>query len=286
MKPIYKTPAGEKAVMALYDEALARCPVPYDALTIPTRHGDTFVIASGDAAAPPLVLIHGSVSNSAVWLGDFPTYSRRYRVYAVDLVGDAGKSAHNRPSWDSPAYTEWFDDVLTGLNIGQVTLVGISLGGWTSLKFATVHPERVEKLVLLCPGGVVPARKSFLLRAILLSMFGKRGMQRFMHDLFGNQSVPEGVIDIFTTVSTNFVPRTETQPVFTDDELRRLTMPVLMLGGSGDIAFDNERTAARLQQLLPQVRVTIIPGAGHALLNTVDPVMEFLAAEPAGAAAG
>jgi pimeloyl-ACP methyl ester carboxylesterase len=94
---IYKTPAGEKAVMTLYDTLLDGWPVPYEKLTIPTRHGSTFVITSGEPAAPPLVLLHGAGANSAVWAGDVVEYSRHYRVYAPDLLGEPGKSAP-RPS--------------------------------------------------------------------------------------------------------------------------------------------------------------------------------------------
>ncbi len=46
---IYKSPDGEKAMMAKYDTVLARWPVPYEGLPFPTRHGKTFVIAGGHA---------------------------------------------------------------------------------------------------------------------------------------------------------------------------------------------------------------------------------------------
>ena len=76
LQSIYKSPAGEQAVMALYDSWLARWPAPYTTLTEPTRHGSTFVIASGAEAAPPLVLIHGAGTNSTMWAGDVADYSR------------------------------------------------------------------------------------------------------------------------------------------------------------------------------------------------------------------
>ena len=162
---IYKSPAGEKAVMALYDNVLADYwPAPYKALNIPTRHGDTFVIANGEESAPALVLLHGAGSNSAIWAGDVAVYSRQHRVYAVDLLGEPGKSASNRPAWDSPAYAEWLEDVFDALKLERAALLGVSQGGWTALKFATYQPERVAKLVLLCPGGIVPDRTSFYIR--------------------------------------------------------------------------------------------------------------------------
>lgn len=273
---LYKTPEGERAVMALYDTALAHWPVPYETRTIPTRHGNTFVIAGGSETAQALVLLHGAGTNSAIWAGDVAEYSRHYRVYAVDLLGEAGRSAPNRPAWDSPAYAEWLDDVLNALQVEKAVLVGISQGGWTSLKYAVYKPERVEKLVLLTPGGVVPDKLSFFFKAIGLSLLGKWGARRMVRMIYGSQPIPDGVEDIMNTVTSNFKPRVGVLPIFTDDELRRLTMPTLLIGGDQDTLRDLNKIAARLGLFLPQLEVTIIPGAGHALMNTVGRVLAFL----------
>jgi pimeloyl-ACP methyl ester carboxylesterase len=280
---IYKSAAGEQVALALYENLLANWPVPHEERTIPTRHGDAFVVISGQSDAPPLVLLHGAGSNAAIWAGDVVEYGRFFRCYAVDLLGEAGKSAPNRPAWDSPAYGEWLEDVLDGLGITRAALAGISQGGWTALKFATRCPDRVERLVLMTPGGVTPDRASFLVKAVAYSLLGKRGLTRMTRTLFGQQPVPDGVIDIVVTISQHFKPRVGTLPIFTDDDLRCLTMPVLLLGGDQDALRDMDRIAARLGALLPDLQVTILPGAGHALLDTVPHILPFLTVERAPA---
>jgi len=225
---IYKSLAGERAVMAAYDAVLGCWPVPCEMRTIPTRHGDAFVIASGQGSASPLVLLHGAGANSAMWDGDIVEYSRHYRVYAVDLLGEPGKSAPSRPAWDGPAYAEWLDDVLAALEVEKAALLGISQGGWTALKFAAYQPERVEQFIIL--------------------------------------------------IMTNFRPRIGLLPLFSDEELRRLTMPVLLLVGARDALRDGDKIAARMQKLVPDLTATIIPGAGHALFGTTPQVMPFLSA--------
>jgi len=273
---VFKTPAGEQAVMALYDAILEKWPVPCETMMIPTRHGETFVVASGDASAPPMILLHGAGSCSAVWVGEVAEYSRHFRVYAVDLLGEAGRSAPNRPSWSSPAYAEWLNDVLDALKIDTAILVGLSQGAWTILKFATWKPERAAKLVLMTPGGVIPDKMSFLARAVLSMLLGKRGTRNLVRSLFGDQSIPDGTEEALTTVTRHFKPRMGVLPLFSDDDLRRLTMPVFLIGGTKDVVRDLNKIAARLQPLLPDLTVTIIPGAGHALLNTTGHVMGFL----------
>ncbi len=276
---IYKTPDGEKVVMAIYEKALANWPVPYERLNFSARHGETFVIACGPISAPPLILLHGAGTNSAIWGADIADYSRYFRVYAVDLLGEAGKSAPNRPAWDSPAYAEWLEDVFTALRIEKAVLVGISQGGWTALKFAVSRPERVEKLVLMCPGGIIPDRVSFIFRAIGLSLLGEWGTKQLVRMLYGGEPIPEGVEEIIVQMTRNFNPRMGVLPIFSDEELRRLTMPTLLIGGTKDALRDIPKIAARLETFLPQLEVMIIPGAGHVLMNTMSRILAFLEVE-------
>lgn len=275
---IYKSAAGRKMIMARYDEALANWALPYETKRVPTRHGQTFVIASGDQTDPPLILLHGAGTNSAIWAGDVGEYGRFYRVYAVDLPGEPGKSSPNRPAWEGPAFTEWLEDVLGALGVETAALVGISQGSWTALKFATIHPQRVTKLALICPGGIVPDRLSFALRAIPLSLLGKWGVRPMTRLLFGRQPVPEEVVEITTLITRHFKPRLGVLPLFSDQELAQLTMPIFLLGGAEDAMRDTEKIAARLGQFAPRLTVKIVPGAGHALLDTAVPIRTFLTA--------
>ncbi|MBI5958591.1 MAG: alpha/beta hydrolase [Chloroflexi bacterium] len=273
---LYKTPMGEQAIMGFYDNMLNQWPVKKTTRTISTQHGSTFVVACGKESAPPLILLHGAGSNSAIWREDAKEYSRQYQVYAVDLLGEPGKSAPNRPAWDSPAYAEWLAEVCDALKIERVTLVGISQGAWTALKFAVYQPQRVEKLVLMTPGGVVPDKMTGIAQLIVLSMFGKRGMRRIVRRMFGRQPMPEGIDQIMAVIMNQFKPRMGVLPIFSDDELKRLTMPVFLLGGTDDMLRNMDKIAARLRTLIPHLTVMIIPGAGHALINTVGAVMEYL----------
>ena len=67
MTNIYKSPEGERAVQGRYRLFLQYWPVANEQLRVPTREGETFIIACGDEKAPPLLLLHGSASNSAMW---------------------------------------------------------------------------------------------------------------------------------------------------------------------------------------------------------------------------
>jgi pimeloyl-ACP methyl ester carboxylesterase len=273
---LYKSAASEQAVMASYEAILQNWPVPFTTHMLATHHGNTFLIACGDEEAAPLVLLHGAGGNSTMWAGDIEHLCRRFRVYLVDLIGEAGKSDPVRPSWDSSAFAEWLEDVFDGLKLEQATLVGLSQGGWTALKFAVTAPHRVTKLVLIAPGGIIADRLSFVMKAIGFMMLGQRGAERLVKALFGNQAVPEEVVAGVAQTMAAFKPRAGILPIFTDVELRQLTMPVLLLGGTQDIIRDMTRIARRMEVLVPTLTVKIVPGGGHALLATASHLTEFL----------
>ena len=276
VESIYKSAAGEREIMALYDVVLAHWPVTYETFTIPTRHGETFIIASGEKSAPPLVLLHGAASNAVSWVGDVAAYSSHFRVYAVDIPGEPGKSASNRPAWDGPGFAEWLEDVLNGLKIPKTALLGISQGGWTALRFATARSERVTRLVLLAPGGVMPTRSSFILKAIVLSMLGRWGAERINRIVFGKQPIHPEAVKFMDAILTHFKARIGKEYLFSDDELKHLNMPTLLIGGTEDALIPMESVIPRMQKLVPQLKAVLIPGMGHALINMAERIIPFL----------
>ncbi|MEU7002602.1 alpha/beta fold hydrolase [Nonomuraea sp. NPDC046570] len=175
MSTIYKSEAGANEIQRRYREVLRTWPVPAEQVRVPTREGDTFVVVSGPEDAPPLLLLHGSGANTAMWQGDITSWARHFRTYALDLIGEPGLSAPSRPPLASDAYERWLDDVLEGLGITSTSIVGASLGGWLALDYATRRPERVTRLALLCPGGVGRQKMGWMLKALLLRPFGRWG---------------------------------------------------------------------------------------------------------------
>ncbi|WP_030376003.1 alpha/beta fold hydrolase [Streptomyces rimosus] len=277
MSTIYKSASGEQQLRQRYQEALAAWPVPAEHLRIPTREGETFVVASGPKEAPPLVLLHGAGANTSMWLGDIATWSRHFRTYAVDLIGEPGLSAPSRPPLASDAYAQWLDDVLDGLEIATTAVVATSLGGWMALDHATRRPGRVTRLALLCPGGVGKQRMGLLFKALLLRPFGRRGMLRSARSATGlNTPQATPVLDQVALTFQQFKPRTEQLPVFSDDELRGLNIPLLLIAGTDDALFDSAGTARRIQANVPNATVQLLPGVGHAIFGQTDEVLAFL----------
>jgi len=126
---IYRSAAGAHAVKQRYRQLLDQWPIPSEFVRVPTREGETFVVACGPKDAPPVLALQGSGGNAAMWLPEIAELAQHLRVYAVDVIGEPGLSAPSRPSFASEAYALWLDDVLRGLALTRLALLGVSMGG-------------------------------------------------------------------------------------------------------------------------------------------------------------
>lgn len=285
MKSVFKSAEGERAVRERYLEILKRWPVPNEQLRVPTREGETFVVACGPASARPLVLLHGSMANSAMWMGDVAAWAAHFRVYAVDIIGDAGLSAPSRPPLGSDAHALWLDDVLNGLSLTSASMVGVSLGGWLVLDYATRRPERVDSLAVLCPGGVGHQKLSIAFKTVPLRMLGAWGRRKAAELVLGRApSNPSPAVqyflDFFSLIHKNFRTRVVKLPIFNDAALRRLTMPVLAIVGSKDVLMDSAETKRRLERNVPSAQVRFLPDAGHFIPSQTQVILDFLLTHP------
>jgi pimeloyl-ACP methyl ester carboxylesterase len=73
------------------------------------------------------------------------------------------------PIRNAADYAGWLTASLDALGLRRVTLIGMSYGGWLALNYALASPERLERLVLLSPGGgFIPLARQFSLRGMLM----------------------------------------------------------------------------------------------------------------------
>ncbi len=281
--PIYKTGLGEHAVRYRYLQLLKHWPVPSERLRVATREGETHVIASGPKGAPPLVLLHGASFNSLSWIGDVALWSERFRVYAVDIIGQAGLSAQKRPRYTSQAYTLWLDDVLNGLSISAASFVGLSLGGWLALDYGIRRPQRCRSLVLLAPAGLGREKMSTLKLLFvilpLLSM-GRWGRRKAMDMILGPRQTAGGgaaaIEDFLSLIAKHFRQNRAKPRHFEDAELEGLTMPILLIVGGQDAMIDSDESKARLERTAKDVTVHYLPEVGHAVVGQSRPIFQFL----------
>ena len=184
-----------------------------------------------------------------------------------------------------------FNELLNGLNIEKVIIMGISGGGPTSIEFAASYPEKVMGLVALeavsfseelsdadVSGLEVPDRQT-LFSFLLLYLLGDEAIAEYLLPSKDNQarllSDPKNIQSIKDLIWTIW-PFSERKDGFYNDyfqfsnlslPLTLINAPVLIIHGNEDINVDIEQ-AEYIKELLPHSELSIIEGADHYMLST------------------
>jgi pimeloyl-ACP methyl ester carboxylesterase len=284
---VFKTMEGETKSMTAYDAALARWPVPYEERYLPTRFGTTHLIVSGPADAEPIIFLHGQDSCAISWIDNIPAFSKEFRAYAIDTLGDIGKSRPVRQLDSREDYAGWLLEILDGLGIEKAGLIGLSYGGFLATNFALAHPARVSRVALLAPG--IP---NFGPPTLQWANYGLPMMflpSQFTVSRFLNGASTKGyshedpvhqqmIIGLMNMRKLSFM-----RPVFTDGELKGMTVPVLLLLGDHEIMYEPRKALDLAAGLIPGLQAELIPDAGH-ILNSDQPklvnarILEFFQA--------
>ena len=266
---VFKTPEGEAAFLAAYDAVMKRWPVPYEEIEVPGRFGMTHIIVSGPKNAPPMVLLHGYMATSAMWAPNVADFSKDYRIYAIDVMGQPSKSFPTEPIRNAEDYAAWLGETLDGLHLDRIRLVGQSYGGWLALNFALTAPNRLEKLVLLSPGGgFVPLVRQFSLRGMLMVRVPTRLTVNWFMRWLGITGPDARYIRELTYLGLrHFRVPVETLRVlpvlFSEDRLRAMRVPTLLLIGDHEVICNPATALAQARRLFPDVRAELVPQSSH-----------------------
>lgn len=144
MTVIYRSDEGRRLVEAAYRDALAEWPVSREEMFVETRHGKTFVLASGAIDAPPVVLFQGSSANSALWMNDIVELTGRTTPAPVPasvarMLGVARR--HFRPRRGK--VPRFGDQQLAGLEMPLLAIIG----GRDAMLYSAETKRQLERLV-------------------------------------------------------------------------------------------------------------------------------------------
>ncbi len=273
---VYKTESGKGEIRRAVTVIYAQCPVPAESLEIDTgEFGTTHILAAGRPEATPLFLLHGTSSNSASWFGSLPAWSRSFRVYAVDIPGQPGLSDEHRPRLAEGAYVRWLALVVAQLGAKRFLLCGQSFGGLIALDYASRYPAQVLGLGLLSPSGLVSPRRSFFFKILPFLFMGNQGVRRINRIVSGHVPVDPRFEEFSMLVARHFIQLTEKLPVFGDEKLKKISFPVLYIGGTEDALLPTRAGADRLRKLLPDAEIRVLEGLGHVILDQTEVLGDF-----------
>jgi 4,5:9,10-diseco-3-hydroxy-5,9,17-trioxoandrosta-1(10),2-diene-4-oate hydrolase len=246
-----------------------------------------FVAETG--SGPAVVMLHGGgpgASGVSNYSRNIDAIAQQFRVIVPDMPG-YGRSAKGVDQRDPFGYlADMIRGLLDELGLSTAHLVGNSYGGAAALRLALDTPVRVDKLVLMGPGGIGTTRTvpTAGLKS-LLSYYGGDGPSREKLETFirnylvhEGASVPDDLIDLRFAASIDpevvvdpplrrpsgpMAPRTLWRMDLTrDSRLKRLRTPTLVLWGRDD-KVNRPAGGPMLVNLMPNAELVMTSRTGH-----------------------
>ncbi|WP_280191325.1 alpha/beta fold hydrolase [Delftia sp. PS-11] len=222
---------------------------------------------------PALVFSHGLLMDHTMFAPQVQALQGRFRCICWDERGH-GQTAD--PQHCAPFdYYDSADDLaalLAHLGVKRAVLVGMSQGGYLSLRCALIHPQVVQALVLIDTQAMLEDPEQMPHHEALLRAWMEHGLSDDMavtveHAVLGQgwsgaaawrakwkKATPINLGHSFLALAQ----RDDISP-----RLPEIRVPALVIHGSQDIAITPDRAFA-MAQALPDARWVEVPGAGHA----------------------
>lgn len=235
------------------------------------RSGDAEIYYETLGSGPAVVFAHGAGGNRLSWWQQVPVFAERHSVVAFDHRG-FGRSPCSADAFRPRRFPADLLAILDAEGLERVALVCQSMGGWTGLRTALEHPERVACLVLAStPGGLLtPAVRAAAARiGTRVDSDGIRGNAALAPEFPARRPDLAHLYDQIAALNTSLEPRLlgrlfEPEACIAPEQVAGYRVPTLVLSGDGDQLFppDGLREVA---EELPGAVLRTFPGIGHSI---------------------
>lgn len=220
----------------------------------------------------PLVLVNGLAEQPESWFANRMHLTRHFDVKVPEILVYDGEALHRHIEAGGEVTVDYLADRLE-VYLNEFVqrppyhLVGSSLGCQVILTYAVRHPERVGRLVLICPSGFHGDENLPMIEGVRRSNYGALIKSVFFHGHFASEDMvdafrrkfqdrrwKQGVVRALRgTVGHSVAPL-----------LPRVPAPTLVIWGADDQILSDVRGSIRAAARIPQVRQVVIPKCGHA----------------------
>ena len=272
--------AARQKFTAAYERAFALWPQPCEEFDIETATTVTRVHAyRPHPGGAPVVLLSGAGFNASGWYPHVAALAGHHPVYGVDMPGDPNPSVWRAPLTPPASCAAWLDELLAQLGDRPAHLVGMSYGGWVAMNQAIRAPGRVASVTLLDPAGLtkLDARFWWWLTISGLATLTPMPLRRRLARWLDSPTMLERELTtLIWAGSRGYVMEPKFPAVLTDDELRAIDVPALLIAGARSALLTPAQARAR-GSLMPHAEVAIVPGS-HGGFSRIDEVNDRIVA--------
>jgi pimeloyl-ACP methyl ester carboxylesterase len=212
---------------------------------------------------PAILLSHGYSATSQMWRGQIETLSSRHRLIVWDMRGH-GQSDYplEVSAYSEEATVADMAVLLDAAGADRAIVGGLSLGGYMSLAFHRVHPERVRALLIIDTGPGFKndeARERWNQRSLeYASRFETEGLG-YLHSLSPEMAMSSHrSADGLARAARGMLRQRDDRVIKSLPDIR---VPSLVIVGANDTPF--LAAADYMAAKIPGAAKVVIPNAGH-----------------------
>jgi pimeloyl-ACP methyl ester carboxylesterase len=240
------------------------------------------VALAGDESAPPLVLLHGLAERWQVFDRLMPLLAPQLRLAAIDLPGFGSSPPLAGGGFELGAVCERVEAVIVELGLQRPAMLGHSLGGGVSARYAADRPGALRALVLIAPAGFIAtgavrpswrrprlhaAGRTVLRAAIPLIASSRALRERAFARVVGDPASLDAALArelMQGAAHGRSTPSAGIEIVYAGlrDRIGELNLPALVIWGERDSVV-SPRFGEPLCEALPDGRLLLLPRAGH-----------------------
>ncbi|MDO5981228.1 alpha/beta fold hydrolase [Flavivirga spongiicola] len=274
MKSLYKSEFGKKEILNLYNQKLNELKIKYELKLIDTHFGKTNIIIVGDSTKPPLILIHGSNGCAPIALETYPTLSKKFQVYAIDVLAQPNKSSETRLSMKDNSYGLWINDLIDQLKLKKVTMAGFSFGGLIILKTLIQNENNIKEVFLSAPAFIVNGNplvalfKIFIPMKLYIKTQNNKYLEKFLKVLFTEKDAfaLKYLSKVFLHFKMDFTP----VPIIKKEEAKLIKTPITIVAAKKDIMFPGIKMIKRTNKIFPSLKNTVLLESSKHVQNRTD----------------
>jgi len=227
---------------------------------------------------PVLLLLHGTGASLHTWEGWTQELSDSCTVISLDLPAFGLTGPHPERDYSIASYVDFLEAFAKKLPLDTFHLAGNSLGGLIAWSYATAHPERVERLILVDPSGMpndnptplgITLAETPVIGQLLRFITPKPLFAKSLREVYGDpEAVSDEVVDRYFQLFRRpgnrqaFIDRARSDHRVPAESLTNITAPTLILWGEKDTWIPVEH-APLFQELIPESEVITYPNLGH-----------------------
>jgi pimeloyl-ACP methyl ester carboxylesterase len=264
------------------------------------------VAEAGRPEAPPVLLLHGWPQHWFMWRRMMAALGGEHRLLAPDLRGFGWTQAPGR-GYDAETFAADQVALLEVLGIERAHVVGHDWGGWTAMLLGILHPERVDRMLVLNaphPWPRLSARvaleswRSWYTWVIATPGLGRRMLERrwiarailgrgnvsgpfdqgeieLYADSFGEPARAKAIVELY-----RYYQRAVRESISGRWRHERLTVPTLLLFGARD-RYISTKLLPGYEPYADDMRLELVPDSGHFIVDekpdlVVDRAREWL----------